>query len=604
MTLEKKPPGYYNQDRKILINTLEWNPKILDSLKSVPAFWQLGTKNDVKDISVGDLVSRYFGISQEKEPASSLSNDLNIGKAVLKKQCYLLLEVIRRWKFPNHSPVEGYLVDDRSGWNPNKIINRFETFTQMKKIFQQREDLDYFNKLLNVPLFNSENPPESVRNKIEAILAGDFSSKSEIPTIETFLRNYFGLRVKRKTLLEITNELGFSGPGIKSYLDGIILLINRRFGTNIPLSFQAEKSIKYAETFNTRLYRQQRAETVGLIPDTPGEETRVSDMITHLHLLNLPGQLIADLVNSNSICVNKHQAQTLSLDEVSIIDKRLRGVKSIDKFKHDRSEQAAQLLEKINNNQGENLRATRILKVLELIANGYSNSEIRRKLEFNSNTLISQIARQAKRELMLDSVFAREVEQIYLDVLGTAKPIGKIAPLTVRKINQRLYSPYKAYRESLSDQSQQRFQEKFTNYEKQILKELAQGKRAEEIAAKFNVKVEDISIDIQALLKINNFGCTTNQLLERENQLQVLKTINSYDAWEVWSLHFDSLEELKRLIEIVNDCILLPWKEAVEKHTADLIKKALSETRAIVSSITARQPTVWVQGDRSFFEHD
>ena len=606
---ERRP---FVKPRESFVAILRQQPEVIDYLGCIPAFWERGADPGVGDISIKELLDRSFGITKPATSLSKIAKEIGAPRVSVARTSKWCLEWLRQNKFPDSLAVAV------SSPYQDSLTTRINTLVQIDQLLRspkEENNLPFLISFYQLPLFNSKAPPKVVEEAVEKSLNNESFNATSVPTVGYFLTRYFGINADRKNIKALADELGYAYYGsLDEIKSSILYLLDKQCGTSFFITrpesdIEAEansitrpkSAIKAgSKTLEVRLARYIRARSTDAFPERFEESAVVSTTVARLLLWGVGPTAIVKLVNPHLVSVLTHQAPELNTRMIISIDIGLKGTHKVGKIvgrSIDRREQAGRLLESLEKRQKYNQRPTIILKVLERIRLGLSNSNIQVDLGIEEKTVIGNVARSARTELLQDPDFRKEVVQLFIRIADTDDPMSKKLGRKMRLISAELYPLYKRFREKLGDQPEKGIFTSLSERERSILILIAQGANRQIISKALDLKGSLISTDQRLLLKPKfgaNYFSKDGLALEYKRLHEALLIISEDEA--LLAKYYPSEGIFIRDMQIINDRIELPLWQLFEKYKKPRIYNAIKRVRAVVTSIEAGQTTIRRRG--------
>lgn len=600
---------------------LEQHPEVMVQLSAVPVLWEVGTATDVVDISVGTLLARLYGVDGEPESSYAIAGDLakypksgarQSRAANLRTTGARLLEVVRQTffaDFPGCAKSVGGVEETYVRlWQ-----ERFHNFPEAAQALREGK----VAALDKLPVFNSESPPDSVLNTIDEVIAGVSVESLRLMTVGDYFRAIFGLGVKRNLADWLARELGYgdesSSRGSSNRLtQGILVWLNRCQGTRFVVS-DWEDPINTAERFQARL---DLAETKLSVGDP--QRRRATWAVERLAILGLSDAVIAREVNKRLLCVAQFGAKPLSAELVSQLIYRLGGKMKRGEKKRgldrDEWEWAARWWHQFEAGEVVNERVRLALEVLEALQDqDQSLRSVARERRVRAEDL-SQLVVGVRAELEM-STWADPLHALYARVQGEGRETVEWEQMDLgsqRRVTQRLYPLYLAYREQIAQEAGKKVLEVLSDWEKTIVLARARGETFEKIGDDLAVHTDVPAMHVAVLLSgsLERRGNSLKAVRQQyEKHFQTLSAMVESDDPRLYEFGLqpgdEKLKMMLRTMELLaNGLTHQQVRVKLQIEFADSPEN-IANSKIIarrVAAIVDGEKVVYLAGDRSLFE--
>lgn len=547
--------------------SIRTNPDLLAKLDLTPAFQISGTQPGKSDVSIGEFLTSYFDPRRSHEPAKELAQELDLTSTRIKEAADFYLGWLRG------DPR----IDQKRA---RSITTRVETFSQLKNILNNptAKQTEFLEQFLPLPFFNPKNAPASVTAAAQKLIGQENFDPATLPTIGDFFQNYLGLGRQRQLTETIRQTLGYDQPSMDIYRYIIFALINRNCGTNIPIESEKVAHENLGLRLEARYLQSLRARELDLWHLPVRNDSIVSDCIIQFLTWGLQTQQITTLLNQQLQSINQFGAKSISVSDVERVNATLSGTQShglVRGRNFDQAEQAARF-------SGPSRRAQLILKVLDLVSEGYSQAEILYALEFKDSQYTGALQHQALLELKTDATARRQLQTTYLEVTGSYNLDVRLNPGQARQVYHQLYEIYLGFRQRLGDN--------LSDYEKTLLAQVAGGKDEQDIAREMNTPGRYVNIEIRSLLETDfgNVRSLDKQQQELENLYRIFSNIGHQ-----WSGYYRTESLFKDDRSLLYDRLQLKPEQFIQRYGPDKLGPAMRRIRAVAMSIRGNKITVW-----------
>lgn len=321
-----------------------------------------------------------------------------------------------------------------------------------------------FQRIADLPVFNSKNPPESVIEAVDDVVDGVDVGQLGLFSVKDLLITYYGVDgVDRESSFSSQYDMGykFNYVMVGKWRNAVLTWCNRHCQTDF-IARQEKHVLRFAENLDIREKLLSQARDQDFYKSNPmnsaaSTTSQASTMSRRLLTLGLAPSWVAEEMNDRLLSVQLYEAPKVVGKQITAFSQEHRSTmgRSSGDYNRDRWEHAAIFLEKIKREDVRNFRAEVLLWALHKIQDRWI-VDVADDLGVRGTALTVLIS-SARLELE-ESDFQPDLHQLYREEVGDVYFEKEVSWNDLHKkakgrVNRSFFPLYLEYREQLAKES-------------------------------------------------------------------------------------------------------------------------------------------------------